>query len=451
MSDSPSNLCHLPRGHLLMGRYRILEEIGQGGFATVYKAHDCAGKNRLLAIKQIHLESLSLQEVIDATSAYNREVTHLSTLRHHSLPRIYHYFMDAQHWYIAMEYLAGKSLEEQLHSTRKGYLPAKRVVDIGLALCDAFLYLHMQRPAIIFRDIKPENIILTRDGRICLIDFGIARLYRPGWKDTGPLGTPGYAAPEQYSRRAHTTPQTDIYGLGVTLQTLLTGKEPLEILRDGIPSQRAKAIPGGLQELLTHMMERDATQRPRNMLEVKQALQALKEQTLAHKIKATWAFLRVLREESSVFSGIALLILLCIDLLSLAGLVWPLLWPLSFLFLALLASFSSILVLRHKQAEDTHPLLAEEIARVIWKQFTRSISLTLLLTLIAYYIYDSPFNTSPDGIMFGVLVLGSIIAGLLWFIRHFSQRRISQSRARKQPEPELEEPLLQHIPHRPYP
>src|SRR5258708_36684920 len=112
-------------------------------------------------------------------------------------------------------------------------------MDIGLALSAVFHSLHTRPPPIIFRDIKPANIIITRSGRICLIDFGIARLYRPGRKDTGPLGTPGYAAPEQYGRRAHTTPQTDIYGLGATLQTLLTGKATLGIMQGGIPPDRA--------------------------------------------------------------------------------------------------------------------------------------------------------------------------------------------------------------------
>ena len=122
------------------------------------------------------------------------------------------------------------------HCKHEKRIRLNRTLEIGLALCDVFHYLYTQRFPIIFRDIKPANIMLTRAGRICLIDFGIARLYRPGWKDTSPLGTVGYAAPEQYGRGAHTTPQSDIYGLGATLQTLLTGKEPLEILQDGIPS-----------------------------------------------------------------------------------------------------------------------------------------------------------------------------------------------------------------------
>src|SRR5260370_514747 len=91
-------VCSLPAGYLLAGRYRILQQIGQGGFATVYKAQDRGHKNRLVAIKQIHLESPTLQEMIDASDAYNREVTHLSSLRHKSLPRIHNHFTADHHW-----------------------------------------------------------------------------------------------------------------------------------------------------------------------------------------------------------------------------------------------------------------------------------------------------------------------------------------------------------------
>src|SRR5260221_1788605 len=161
-------------------------------------------------------------------------------------------------------------------SPRGVFLPLKQTLIMGRALCAVFYYLLAQPPPIIFRDIKPANIISTRSGRICLIDFGIARLYRPGWKDTGPLGTPGYAAPEQYGRRAHTTPQTDIYGLGATLQTLLTGKEPLEITQDGIPPKRARAIPKDLQNYLARMLERHPTRPPHNMPERNPTLQQTK-------------------------------------------------------------------------------------------------------------------------------------------------------------------------------
>ena len=452
-------VCSLPAGYLLAGRYRILQQIGQGGFATVYKAQDRGHKNRLVAIKQIHLESLSLQEMIDASDGYNREVTHLSSLRHQSLPRIYDYFTDDQHWYIAMEYLTGKTLEERLKSTRRGFLPVKRTLDIGLALCDVFHYLHTQHPPIIFRDIKPVNIIITRGGRICLIDFGIARLYRPGWKDTGPLGTPGYAAPEQYGRRAHTTPQTDIYGLGATLQTLLTGKEPLEILQDGIPLERTRVLPTELQTYLARMLERDATRRPHTMTEVKQALQQIKAQRPVQKIKAAGAFAWGLREEVSVFSGISLLLLLLLDLFSITGLVWPLLWPLSLLFLVLLAVARGLFALRQARAESAPKLTGRETITILWRQLVSSAPLTFLL-YFPFYIVDFLANLSllgdpshnplPDLILLGVYAGGGLIAGLIWLIyqMRISRRQAVQRKRQQQPQ-KLEEPLVQKVHHRP--
>ncbi len=446
-------VCSLPAGYLLAGRYRILQQIGQGGFATVYKAQDRGHKNRLVAIKQIHLESLSLQEMIDASDGYNREVTHLSSLRHKSLPRIYNYFTDDQHWYIAMEYLTGKTLEERLKSTRRGFLPVKRTLDIGLALCDVFHYLHTQRPPIIFRDIKPANIIITRSGRICLIDFGIARLYRPGWKDTGPLGTPGYAAPEQYGRRAHTTPQTDIYGLGATLQTLLTGKEPLEIMQGGIPPERARAIPKDLQNYLARMLERDATRRPHNMAEVKQTFQEIKAQQPVQKIKAAGAFVWGLRKEISGVSFLSLLLLLLINLLSIAGLVWPLLWPLSLLLAAALVIIRSILALRKAREERSSKLPAGETCTIVWRQLVSSAPAASLLTFYFFCLYYF-YNRSGgllDLIIVGVIGCGGIIAGLVWLIRWLLHLRASQHQARQQQPQKLEEPLVQKVHNRPRP
>ncbi|TMF41630.1 MAG: serine/threonine protein kinase, partial [Chloroflexi bacterium] len=152
----------------------------------------------------------------------------LSRLNHRNLPRIYDHFTDPTHWYVVMQYIEGETLEDYLKRAKGGHLPLKQVRAIGVQLSKVLYYLHAQTPSIIFRDVKPANIMRTRRGRLYLIDFGIARHFNPNKKrDTGPLGSPGYAAPEQYGR-AQSTAQTDIYGLGVTLQTLLTGKEPLD-------------------------------------------------------------------------------------------------------------------------------------------------------------------------------------------------------------------------------
>lgn len=253
-----------------MQRYHILEKIGEGGYGLVYKAQDMQ-TGLLVAIKQITLTGLHAREIIEATASFNREVALLSQLRHDNLPCIYDYFADANHWYIVMEYIKGQTLEEVLIQSRGDHLSLLQVLRIGKDLCEVLDYLHAQRPPIIFRDVKPANIMITSTGRIYLIDFGIARRYQKGqYKDTGSLGSPGYAAPEQYGK-AQTTPQTDIYSLGVTLQTLLTGKEPLE-------TQTKERLSNGhtpeqLQMLLEKMMDPDPNQRPANITIVKQSLQ----------------------------------------------------------------------------------------------------------------------------------------------------------------------------------
>ena len=262
------------RYNVLMQRYRILEKIGEGGFGLVYKAID-KKNNMTVAIKQINVAALSMQQIIDATDSYNREITLLPQLQHRSLPRIHGYFTDEDHWYIIMEYINGETLEETLAKASKGRLPVKQVLDIGTALCDVLAYLHAQQPAIIYRDIKPANIMITSKGDIYVIDFGTARRYRADQiRDTGSLGSPGYAAPEQYGK-AQTTPKTDLYGLGATLQTLLTGKEPLEIATRGIPPDCD--IPTDLQRLIRRMMSKDAHKRPYDMNVVGQSLARTKK------------------------------------------------------------------------------------------------------------------------------------------------------------------------------
>ncbi len=271
LSSSPSRLTQ---------RYVILEEVGRGGFGVVYKARDRYQRNRIVAIKQINLASLSAQQRIEATDSYNREVSLLSKLKHPSLPHIYDHFTDAEHWYVVMEFIDGKTLDEELATVRKGRLSVQRVVSIGIALCEVLHYLHTQYPHVIFRDVKPGNIMINRSGKLYLIDFGIARRYHAGKaRDTGPLGSPGYAAPEQYGT-AQTTPQTDLYGLGATLQTLLTGKEPLELAEDANSQRYAKYIPQKLQALLDSLMEADASKRPVSMEEVKARLKSFEENEL---------------------------------------------------------------------------------------------------------------------------------------------------------------------------
>src|SRR5260370_39916842 len=116
----------LRAGSMLAQRYRIISQVGQGGFGAVYKAKDCYEKNKLVAIKQISLNGLSPQKMLEATDTYNRELMYLSQLKHENLPRVYDHFTDPEHWYVVMEFIEGKTLEDMLNTVRAGPISAKR-------------------------------------------------------------------------------------------------------------------------------------------------------------------------------------------------------------------------------------------------------------------------------------------------------------------------------------
>ena len=183
---------------LFRNRYFILSQVGAGGFGSVYKATDTQSGDRLVAIKEVNLLGLHSQAMIEATTAFQREVSLLSQLDHPNLPRLYEYFQNPGHWYLVMDFIAGETLEEYQSKAPKRRLLLSEALDIGIQLCIVLDYLHSQRPSIVFRDLKPANIMRTPTGQLYLIDFGIARYFKPGQaKDTVALGSLGYAAPEQ--------------------------------------------------------------------------------------------------------------------------------------------------------------------------------------------------------------------------------------------------------------
>src|SRR5579863_6478136 len=213
---------------LLKQRYRILQQVGKGGFGAVYKAADMQFGNRLVAIKEMSQGSLTTQELVEATESFKREAMLLAGLTHPNLPRIYEQFTDMGRWYLVMDFIEGETLEDHLERLPGHRLPVDKTLEIAIQLCAVLEYLHMRQPPIIFRDLKPGNIMLTTHGHVYLIDFGIARHFKPGQaKDTTALGSTGYAAPEQYGK-AQTTPRADLYGLGATLHQLLTGDDPAQ-------------------------------------------------------------------------------------------------------------------------------------------------------------------------------------------------------------------------------
>ena len=276
---------HLKPNQLFVRRYRIVSQVGTGGFGAVYKAVDTLQSNRLVAVKEIGLSGLTSQQIIEATDAFNREVILLSDLKHPHIPRIYSQFTDPEHWYVVMDFIEGETLEEYRVKSPGACLPLMQVLDLGIQLCTVLDYLHNHQPPIVFRDVKPANIMLTPGGKLYLIDFGVARYFKPGKaKDTIALGSPGFAAPEQYGK-AQTTPQSDIFSLGATLYQLLTGIDPsvtpfrfvsLHVLDKNIPIE--------LDTLVMQMLELDVNQRPATMASVKQELQRIAAQQNVDKI-----------------------------------------------------------------------------------------------------------------------------------------------------------------------
>jgi len=273
---------------LFRNRYFIMDQVGAGGFGSVYKARDIQNGDRLVAIKEVSLLGLHPQAMLEATAAFQREVSVLSHLDHPNLPRLYEHFQDPGHWYLVMDFIAGETLEEYQSKVPNRRLLLSEVLDIGLQLCRVLDYLHSQQPPIIFRDLKPANIMRNHTGQLYLIDFGIARYFKPGQtRDTVALGSPGYAAPEQYGK-AQTTPRADIYSLGAVLHQLLTARDPSEAPFRFLPLRpTSHSDPGSLttsmvdvlvhklEILIASMLAMDVNKRPPDVACVKQELHVM--------------------------------------------------------------------------------------------------------------------------------------------------------------------------------
>jgi serine/threonine protein kinase, bacterial len=218
----------LPQQTVLQDRYVITHKLGQGGMGAVYRAGDRRLSTVNWAVKEMSQSAISSPlEIQQARDAFRHEAEMLAALNHPNLPRVTDHFEQGGKAYLVMEYVPGETLLGFL--MREGLpQPQARVFEWARQLCDALDYLHNQHPPIIFRDLKPANIMLTPKGQVKLIDFGIARLFKPGQaKDTQAFGTIGYSAPEQYGK-GQTDARSDVYSLGVLLHQLLTGYDPTE-------------------------------------------------------------------------------------------------------------------------------------------------------------------------------------------------------------------------------
>ncbi|MGD1993137.1 MAG: serine/threonine-protein kinase [Anaerolineae bacterium] len=216
---------HLKEGTVLQDRYRIVDVVGAGGMSTVYQARDLrfAQVTRLCAVKE--MTNLAHDPQIRERNLRNfeREASILATLSHPAVPQVFDYFSEGSHSYLVQEFIQGRDLETVLDST-EGFLPESMVVPWALQVCDVLIYLHNHKPdPIVFRDLKPSNIMVDERQRIRLIDFGIAKVFQAGLKGTM-IGTEGYSPPEQY--RGTADPRGDLYSLAATLHHLLTKQDP---------------------------------------------------------------------------------------------------------------------------------------------------------------------------------------------------------------------------------
>lgn len=208
-------------GTVIDGKYEILKELGRGGMSVVYLAMD-KHLNKQWAVKEIKKRGSEKNDVIVINSLL-AEANLMKRLDHPSLPRIVDIIDNVVTIYIVMDYIEGESLDKILNEY--GAQPEELVINWAKQICDALSYLHSQKPPIIYRDMKPANVMLNPEGNIKIIDFGIAREYKEqNLADTTVLGTKGYAPPEQYS--GQTDARSDIFALGMTMHHLLTGVDP---------------------------------------------------------------------------------------------------------------------------------------------------------------------------------------------------------------------------------
>ena len=257
------------------GKYKILTELGEGGMSRVYLAHDIR-LNKQWAVKELRTTGDSVNDRVISLS-FIKEANLMKQLDHPFLPRIVDIVNQDGKVYVVMDYIEGRSLATILETY--GSQPQQSVIDWGLDLCIALDYLHTRTPPIIYRDMKPANVMLRPDGTVRIIDFGIAREYKETMSgtrtdDTTILGTRGYAAPEQFGGIGQTDPRTDVYCLGATLYHLLTGQSPADPPYEMYPIRKFNPdLSPGLEKIIVKCVKQDPDARYQNCAELYYALE----------------------------------------------------------------------------------------------------------------------------------------------------------------------------------
>lgn len=266
-----------PTGTVLQGRYTIEGMLGMGGMSGVYRGRDTRFKEvaRYCAIKEMFQTPIDTSTRTLWLRHFEREAGLLATINHPAVPKVYDFFEENGRVYVIMELVPGSDLEALLHQHAKPFGEA-RVAHWALQLCDVLHHLHTAGPEpIVFRDLKPSNIMVTPDERVVLIDFGIARVFADEQQGKGTLiGTEGYAPPEQY--RGVVDVRGDVYALGATLHHLLTNVDPRMEVPFTFHERAVRAfnpqVSTVLEDVLNQTLQYDIEERPQSVAELKALL-----------------------------------------------------------------------------------------------------------------------------------------------------------------------------------
>jgi len=257
-------------GTVIADRYRVIQPLGEGGMKAVYLAEDLRFKARRCALAVMVDNFTSEEARRQAVLSFQREADVLAQLDHPAIPRVSDRFSERDHHYFVMDYVAGETLEAKL-ATAGGRLGQSEAIHLALQICDALDYLHTRIPPVVYRDLKPANIIVTPEGSVKLVDFGIARHFT---RDGTTVGTIGYAAPEQYQGQCE--PRSDVYALGATLHHLLSGRDPARFPLDFPPlSILVTGCDPKLEQLVAEALKREPSDRPASAGEFARRLLAI--------------------------------------------------------------------------------------------------------------------------------------------------------------------------------
>lgn len=268
----------LPIGTLVDGKYKILREVGKGGMSVVYQAVN-EKANKIWAIKEVRKDGTQNFEVVKQNLVAETDM--LKRLNHPNLPSIIDVIDTDDSFLIVMDYIEGNSLSKALETS--GAQSQEDVIEWSKQLCDVLGYLHSQN--IIYRDMKPANVMLKPDGNVSLIDFGTARTFKStSVEDTTCLGTQGYAAPEQYGGHGQTDARTDIYCLGATMYHLITGHNPSTPPYEMYPIRYWNPLlSSGLEEIITKCTQRNPADRYQSCAELLYALDHFQDLDIENK------------------------------------------------------------------------------------------------------------------------------------------------------------------------